>query len=306
MALSPCADHPRAAGRRDAFTLIELLVVIAIIAILIGLLLPAVQRVREAANRSSCQNNLHQQIIGMHNYHTAVGNMPPAFLSPGNDFNGAWGWSSLILPYIEQDALFQGMNVNGTRFGGPLPSGIPTVYPANVPGMLSTNKIKTFRCPADTGPEINPDRNGHAMSNYRAVAGPYTYPFIYVNQDFGGVLWQNSTIPLTKIPDGSSSTLAVGECMYESPTGRIACIWAGMTGYTASGAVRISDVMWWVDDATATVNGPAPQAFSSRHPNGAMFAFCDGSVRFFRNGGNPSIVRYLAGREDGVLVNSDF
>ena len=79
-----------------------------------------------------------------------------------------------------------------------------------------------------------------------------------------------------------------------------------MTGFTSSGAVRISDVMWWVDDATATVNGPAPQAFSSRHPNGAMFGFCDGSVRFFRNNTNPSIVRYLAGREDGVIVNNDF
>jgi prepilin-type processing-associated H-X9-DG protein len=64
--------------------------------------------------------------------------------------------------------------------------------------------------------------------------------------------------------------------------------------------------MWWVDETTAQVNGPAPQAFSSRHPGGAMFGFCDGSVRFFRNGTDPNIVRYLAGRNDGVLVPNDF
>ena len=302
----PVRAASRRAASRPAFTLIELLVVIAIIAILIGLLLPAVQKVREAAARSVCQNNLHQQIIGMHNYHSAIGYLPPAFDSPGNDFNGAWGWSSIILPYVEQEALYKNMNVVGTRFGGPLPGGIPTVYPPNVAGQLSTTKLKVFRCPADTGPDLNPDRNGHALSNYRAVAGPYTYPYIYVNQDFGGVLWQNSKIALNQIQDGASNTLAIGECMYESPTGRIACIWAGMTGYTSAGAVRISDVMWWVDDLTATLNGPAPQAFSSRHPSGAMFAFADGSVRFFRNGTNPSIVRYLAGREDGVIVNADF
>jgi prepilin-type processing-associated H-X9-DG protein len=78
-----------------------------------------------------------------------------------------------------------------------------------------------------------------------------------------------------------------------------------MTGLR-SGSIWISDVMWWVDQSTAQVNGTAPQAFSSRHPGGAFFAFCDGSVRFFRNATNPDIVRWLAGRNDGVLVGNDF
>jgi len=293
---------------RRAFTLIELLVVIAIIAVLIGLLLPAVQKVREATARASCRNNLHQQVIGLHGYHDAAGNLPPAFYCAANDFNGAWGWGAVLLPYCEQDPLYKQMNVDATRFGVPpaTGSGKPMVFPADVPGQLSATKLKLFRCPADTGPDQNPDRNSHGMSNYRAVAGPYTYPTVTVNQDFGGVMWQNSRVKLTDVTDGTSNTLAIGECMYESPAGRIACIWAGMAGLTAGGLARISDVMWYVDDQTAQVNGPAPQAFSSRHPGGAMFGFCDGSVRFFRNEGNPSVVRFLAGRNDGVIVNADF
>ncbi len=118
-------------------------------------------------------------------------------------------------------------------------------------------------------------------------------------------MWQNSTVTFEMITDGSSNTLAIGECKYDEPSGKKAAIWPGMHGLD-NGSIYISDVMWWVDDQTATVNGSAPQAFSSNHPNGALFGFCDGSVRFFRNGTNPSIVKWLAGRNDGVVVNSDF
>jgi prepilin-type processing-associated H-X9-DG protein len=257
-----------------------------------------------------CSNNLKQQIIGMHNYHAVYGYLPPGFETPPNApypdyFGAAWSWSSFLLPYAEQDNLARQMNVaDNTRFGG----GALTCYPSNVPGQLSTTRLSLFRCPSDSGADINVERNGHATSNYRAVAGPYTYPYVSLNMDFGGVFWQNSKIPLTGITDGTSNTLAIGECTYDPAHGKLAAIWAGMTGWYPSypGSVRISDCMWYVDQDTAQINGSAPQAFSSRHPGGAMFGFCDGSVRLFRTATNPSVIRFLAGRNDGVVVNYDF
>jgi hypothetical protein len=197
------------------------------------------------------------------------------------------------LPYLEQSNQFNALGVTTKLFGGGANPALAT--------PLTQTKLTIFRCPSDWCPDTNPQRLDHGMANYRAVAGPITYPFFSPDLDMGGVMFQNSHIRFQQIKDGTSQTLAVGECIYDENLGKRAAIWPGMTGLR-DGSIWISDVMWWVDDATATINGPAPQAFSSRHHRGAYFSFCDGSVRFFSEGGDPTVVKWLAGRADGVIV----
>jgi prepilin-type N-terminal cleavage/methylation domain-containing protein/prepilin-type processing-associated H-X9-DG protein len=289
-----------AARDRRAFTLIELLVVIAIIAVLIGLLLPAVQKVREAAYRVKCENNLHQLIIGLHNYAENRGYFPPAYKATAT--NPGWSWGAHILPYLEQTAMYDTLKVATALFGNGANPAMPTPE--------TRRRLDIFRCPSDTGPEQNPERLFHGMSNYRAVAGPITYPLFFADQDMGGVMYQNSKIRIEQITDGTAFTTAIGECMFNltppppATLPKRAALWVGMTGLR-DGSIWISDVMWWVDEATATINGPAPQAFSSRHNRGAYFGFCDGSVRYFKEGGNPNIVKWQAGRNDGKWVPED-
>lgn len=118
-------------------------------------------------------------------------------------------------------------------------------------------------------------------------------------------MYQNSGTKIADVLDGTSNTVVIGECKYDESTGKKAAIWPGMSGLRGS-AIWISDVMWWVDADTAQINGPAPQAFSSNHPGGALFVFGDGSTHFFREGGDVDILRFLAGRDDGVIVSVDF
>jgi prepilin-type N-terminal cleavage/methylation domain-containing protein/prepilin-type processing-associated H-X9-DG protein len=287
--------------RRSGFTLIELLVVIAIIAILIGLLLPAVQKVREAAARTKCSNNLKQIGLALHNHAGVYGPFPPAYRNKpptAFDYIPGWGWGAIILPFVEQDPLYQQLNVQNSLFGG-------GGNPAN-PTPLTKTLLKIYRCPSDTGPDLNTFRNNFPTSNYRAVCGFDDADGLFVtNADRGGVMFQNSKILPTDISDGTSNTLAVGECMFDDVTGKWAAIWPGMIGLY-NGSVMISCTMWQVDDASADINGPAPQAFSSRHPGGAFFVFCDGSVRFFREGGNVQNLKWLAGRRDGHVVLPEF
>jgi len=178
----------RKAVRRlsQAFTLIELLVVIAIIAILVGLLLPAIQKVREAANRMSCQNNLHQIAIASHNYHDNFGYFPYA---RKNDNDQSFGWYHLLLPYMEARNVYDGfflLNMtdpvgtnedhgNDTNNGtGPTPSPPQLNLPATQDYVSRSTAIKSFFCPSDTGPIINESGNrewARSRGNYRGCLG---------------------------------------------------------------------------------------------------------------------------------------
>src|SRR4051812_34475359 len=162
-----------ARSRRPGFTLIELLVVIAIIAILIGLLLPAVQKIREAANRMKCSNNLKQIGLGVHNYHDTNNYLPVNYPPNGSwsDNDNSWGWMTQLLPYVEQDNLYKqtigGKNL--AQYPPPLFTDLPTIH---------ATFVKTYQCPSDgNGNKLFFDRNngstsaGCAPTNYKGVSG---------------------------------------------------------------------------------------------------------------------------------------
>jgi prepilin-type N-terminal cleavage/methylation domain-containing protein len=155
------------------FTLVELLVSVAIIGVLIGLLLPAVQRVREAASRLQCQNNLKQLGLALHNYHGTYRRFPPAYEAVG--LNSGPGWGTFILPYLEHETLGQQVPKGSPLWGGPR-----AVSTAVDGGQTS---LSIFRCPSDLGPIHNADQGNFAVSNYRATCGTNPTTIYTANAD---------------------------------------------------------------------------------------------------------------------------
>lgn len=308
---------------RVAFTLIELLVVIAIIAILIALLLPAIQKVREAASRMQCQNNMKQLTIGLHSFHDQNKGLPKAG-ELANDLS----WHVYILPFIEQQNLYRQFNFAAGNYNG---------APNNTGPMrneLALNKIAMFICPTcptekmftapspphnvNAGEIVNgvvvytthyygvlgPIGNTPAGTPYDSVAtpthGPLAKQGAFVFDSTNSAPGPDIGVSLPQITDGTSNTFLLGEIS-----------WVDLTSGTRFRSwVRGCTNTDWCASAKSVTNAINTYsvtnfneiAFGSMHFKGANFANADGSVRYVHEGINLGTYRALASRNGGEVV----
>jgi prepilin-type N-terminal cleavage/methylation domain-containing protein/prepilin-type processing-associated H-X9-DG protein len=301
---------------RRAFSLIELLVTIAIIAVLIGLLLPAVQKVRDSANRTYCTNALNQIGLGLHQYHDIYGAFPPAIAqtSPPDKYQYL-SWLARILPYVERPDLYAEMQTAFASQGNsPNAFGSPHT-------QVRSRIVPLYRCPADDRQYLGlvSGSTTIALTGYLGVNGGNL-------RSYDGVLYWNSRVAFTDITDGTSNTLAAGE---RPPNWDLQGGWwyAGTgqpdraftpTGFTGSCDVTLGAAELNVRNLDAVHNacplGPynlRPGTmqepcdmfhFWSLHSGGSNFLFADGSVRFLTYDAAP-LLPALATRAGGEPVS---
>jgi prepilin-type N-terminal cleavage/methylation domain-containing protein/prepilin-type processing-associated H-X9-DG protein len=316
-------------ARRCAFTLIELLVVIAIIAILIGLLLPAVQKVRESAARAQCSNNLKQMALACHAYHDAVGGLPPG--RDSNEFSA----HAYLLPYLEQGNVHRMIDFTKPYDG-----------PANA--AAAATLIKAFICPSDPVTSIPA---GWAPNNYRVNQGSGLLwglpPTSASNVNYGmpapnGPFFLNSKVRLVEITDGTSNTCMLSEALegsfnpaVTSPnnTQRLGQS-VGLYPGTPDEAYQMCESVGWQNplyNGMSETGGPWIHGYHSNtvyfhvgppnsrscmypsgrigtaarsaHPGGVNVALCDGSVRFVLNSIPLTTWRAMGSRNGGEVVS---
>lgn len=273
--------------RRSGFTLIELLVVIAIIAILIALLVPAVQKVREAAARLQCSNNLKQIALALHGYHDTTKRLPPPrgdLLKQAGFFPGSFtqygGWMVNILPYIEQDALRRSFDYTGTGWSTPFFANY--IKPVNV-----------YLCPSESrNLTAVPSGNG-ALTSYLGVTGSDASSTVQQNGPTNGIFNVNSIgLKITDILDGSSNTLMVGE---RPPASDLYWGWWAVSDYDSLLSVNMQYAFYsgctfpgiFRAGSPAGPCGGDSNHFWSFHSGGGNWAMGDGTVRFFTYGVQP-------------------
>jgi prepilin-type N-terminal cleavage/methylation domain-containing protein/prepilin-type processing-associated H-X9-DG protein len=300
---------------KKAFTLVELLVVIAIIGVLVALLLPAVQSARESARRSQCNNNLKQVTLGLHNYADAYKQTFPV-----GEYSCCWGtWLVALLPYVEQQALFDQykyfgsiQNAAGDNFAQTRPAGDVTRYGGSMNLAVTRTQIKAYTCPTDPKTNTTPLRSGITSHNYVANHGNTTLgrlatlgitstgqpnrfggaPFIFV----GSSSASPQAVRMAEVVDGLSNTLAFSETVKgQNNDLRGFSWWNGGAHFSANLTPNSSqpdvleDIIYC---KTAPLNppcigpttaNPSNLAARSRHPGGVIASMCDGSVKFISN-----------------------
>jgi prepilin-type N-terminal cleavage/methylation domain-containing protein/prepilin-type processing-associated H-X9-DG protein len=306
------------ATRRNGWTLIELLVVIAIIAVLIGLLLPAVQQVREAAARSQCANNLKQIGLAIHNYHDVNKTLPPSRLGVG----GYASWCVLILPYLEQQNVYSLWDTTQT-------------YYLQQP-QARTTAVAVFYCPTRRSPPLLstnydvpsngiPDTNMYpgALGDYGCNGGQYAQnpdvdlpacmgAMCYASAQIsnGKVVTAKSQTSLNSITDGTSNTLLVGER-------HVPRVYFGMSGTgpapNGDGSIYNGDYprsftrigglpSFSLGQGPNDTSGPYHCRFGSWHPGICQFVFADGHVASLNNDIDMTTLGLLCVRNDGQVV----
>ena len=315
--------------RRRGFTLIELLVVIAIIAVLIGLLLPAVQKVREAAARTQCQNNLKQLGLGLHNYHDTYNILPWGRSKGALD---SPTWAALILPFIEQQSVwarFTNPVIDGTTYGMITRGTNPQVVTHNLirtqfwqpDNSAMKIPIPVFVCPARRGPmvsEVEADGNSQTQgmcSDYGVNYGASTSGSLDAVND-GAFLWGGGAdtsigFRITDMVDGSSNTLFMGEKhVRPDMLGKAPQPGVRANPFTVPTDMDVnvySSLPWDASGRKAGASYPLAisptdpynSQFGSWHSGVCNFVFGDGSVKGVRNSIAGTALGMLSGRNDG-------